>query len=84
MKILVLGGYVLTSSGCIPELAMATSAAANAYAAKKNSERKVYGKECLFMKAIYLDPNFSERLTEQERRDINTHNEKWAELCPTE
>ena len=23
-------------------------------------------------------------LTGQERRDINTHNEKWAELCPTE
>ena len=78
---ILLSTLVLTSCAETGLVIQAVSAAANAYSAHKDSTKKVYSKECAFMKRIYLDPEYATRLTEQERRDILTHNEQYDALC---
>lgn len=74
---------VIFLGGCaeVGTIASAASALANFYSTHQNSKKKVYSKECAFVKPIYLDPKYEDRLTEQERRDILTHNEQWEALC---
>ena len=61
--------------------AQIASAGANLYSTHQDSQKKIYSKDCIFTKPIYVDPNYETRLTEEERRAILTHNEQWEALC---